>query len=66
MALGIRFRCAPSFALPEKPIFRFAEMENNSSFAQIERHYSPAGTRLRAFFTVPRSIMILSCNRVMA
>lgn len=30
------------------------------------RGYSPAGTRLRAFFTVPRSVMILSCSRVIA
>jgi hypothetical protein len=29
-------------------------------------HYSPAGTRFNAFFTVPRSIMIFSCSSVMA
>jgi hypothetical protein len=36
------------------------------SMTRSPDHYSPAGTRFNAFFTVPRSIMIFSCSRVMA
>lgn len=32
----------------------------------LSRSYSPAGTRFNAFFSEPRSVMILSCKRVMA
>lgn len=33
---------------------------------ELVDYYSPAGTRLRAFLMVPRSVMILSCKSVIA
>jgi hypothetical protein len=34
--------------------------------AGVALAYSPAGTRFKAFFTVPRSVMIFCCKSVMA
>jgi len=50
--LGFRFSITLS---PDGPITRSSDV-----------HYSPAGTRFNAFFTVPRSIMIFSCSSVIA